>query len=193
MAGLLRISSIARVYLLRKNASAVQRVRLTMTNKAAFSPEIEEVVYEGDGGKTKIFRASSFDIELTGDTFDLTALETVFAKTPVTAGLTAPTTARTYWMTGGDAGGISVGVECIAQAIDDTDNSSKIVAIVAPVGTLSTLTPPELGSLTKAPQTLQFSAKATGTDIAGNALPGIGAGVECYWYIDIMSSIPAAG
>lgn len=191
--GIIRISSIQRVFLLRDNSGTMQRVRLNMANTVGFEPDIAEIEYEGDGGTTIIPRASGFTGEITCDAFDLTALNTIFGKTPITAGLPVGETSRTYWMTDGDAGGISCGVEAVATGIDDATGNSVYVGIVAPRGVLSTLTPPELVNLDKAPMTLQFSARATAVDIAGDALVSIGAGVECYYYLSIYSALPAAG
>lgn len=191
--GIIRISSIQRVFLLRNNSGTLQRVRLNMANTVGFEPDIEEIEYEGDGTSTIIPRASGFNGEIVADAFDLSALNTVFGKTPVTAGLPTGESSRTYWMTDSDAGGITCGAQAIATGVDDATGDSVFVGITAPVGVLSTLTPPELVNLDKAPLTLQFSAKATAVDIAGVDLPGLAEGEQAFYYLSIFTTMPAAG
>lgn len=181
-----RITSIVRAYALVDNAGTATRVRLALSNAAEFEPVIADITYEGDGTETTVFRATGFNVTLTFDALPV-GLLTAFNKTPHTTGLPPNATDRVYWMTTNDATGVVCGLEVVASVIDDTANTTKFLSIVAPVGTLSTLTPPALANNDKAQTELQFSAKLTAVDIANDPLPGVPAG-GCYWYYDVYSN-----
>jgi hypothetical protein len=181
-----RITSIVRAYALVDNAGTAERVRLSLANAAEFEPVIADITYEGDGTETTVFRATGFNVTLTFDALPVGLLE-AFNKTAVTTGLPTGATDRVYWMTTGDATGVVCGLEVVASVIDDTANVTKFLSVVAPVGTLSTLTPPALANNDKAQTELQFSAKLTAIDIAGDPLPSVPAG-GCYWYYDVYAN-----
>lgn len=191
--GDLRISSILRCNALTRGGSVgaytVVRTRLYLANEAAFEPVIKEVTYEGDGTETTVYRATSFNVTPKFQSLPA-GLATAFGKTGVTTGLPSGETERIYWMTDADAGGVVAGLEVICSAIDDTNNSTLYLAIVAPVGTLSTLTPPSVKSNDKSEMELKFGAKKTAVDIAGAALPSVPTG-GCYWWYATLSAIPS--
>lgn len=181
-----RVTSIVRAYALKDVAGVATRQRLTLANAAEFEPVIADITFEGDGTETTVFRATGFNVTLTFDALPEGLLD-AFGKTPVTTGLPAGVTDRVYWMTTGDATGVVCGLEVVCSVIDDTANVTKFLSITAPVGTLSTLTPPALANNDKAQTELQFSAKLTSVDIAGDPLPSVPAG-GCYWYYDVYAN-----
>ena len=191
MPGIIRIKTIYRTYLLKKVGAAVTFVRYTLTKGVEFKPELESIEYEGDGGKTIVPYASGFSATLTANALDLTAIESIFGKTAITTGLPAGETNRLYMMTSLDQAGVAAGIYVVAQGVDDATNTSGLYAIVSPVGTLSTLTPPALENLAASEVELTYSGRATGSDIAGVALPGLTGGDECYYYISKLSALPA--
>jgi len=181
-----RVTSIVRAYALTKSGSNVVRTRLALANAAEFEPVIAEITYEGDGTQSTVFRATGFNGTFTFDNLPV-GLMAAFNKTAVTTGLPTGVTDRVYWMTTGDATGVVCGMEVVLSVIDDTANTNKFLAIVAPVGTLSTLTPPAAATNDKAQTQLSFSAVLTDKDIAGTALPSVPAG-GCYWYYDVYAN-----
>ena len=191
MPGIIRISSIYRTYLLKKVGAAVTYVRYNLVKGAKFEPELEEIEYEGDGGKTIVPYAAGFKATITADALTLTAIESIFGKTPITTGLPAGETSRLYMMTSLDQAGVAAGLYVVAQGIDDSTNTAGLYAIVSPVGTLSTLTPPALENLSAAEVEMTFAGRATASDLAGTALPGLTGGDECYYYISKLSALPA--
>jgi hypothetical protein len=186
--GNFRITSIVRVNALTNNAGTVVRTQLYLCNAASFEPQISDITYEGDGTELIVFQATGFTAELEFDSLPL-GLLTAFGKTPVTTGLSAGETDRVYWMADADAAGVVCGLEVLCSVIDDTANANKFLGIVVPVGTLSTLTPPELASSDKATTALQFSGRKTATDIAGAALPGVPSG-GAFWYYSVRTALP---
>lgn len=184
-----RITSIVRCNALTANAGSVVRTPLFLCNSASFEPVIADITYEGDGTELTVFRATGFDVELEFDALPK-GLLTAFNKTAVTTSLQVGETDRVYWMSDDDASGVVAGLEVLCSVIDDTANANKFLGIVVPVGTLSTLTPPELASSDKATTTLQYSGKKTSVDIAGNNLPGVPTG-GAFWYYSVRTALPA--
>lgn len=184
--GDMRISSLIRAYALTKVGSVATRTRLYMANAAEFEPVIKDIAYEGDGDQLTVYRGTGFNGTYTFDSLPA-GLLTAFNKAAVTTGLATNETDRVYWMSDGDAAGVVAGMEVILAMIDDTNNVSKYLGIVAPVGTLSTLTPPAAATSDKAQTKLQFSAKKTAVDIAGVALPGVPTG-GAFWYYSVYSN-----
>lgn len=185
--GDLRLTSILRCNALTKTGSTVTRTRLYLASEAAFEPVIKEITYEGDGTEMTVYRATGFTVtpKFQGMPSGLLA---AFGKTAVTTGLPTNETDRVYWMADSDASGVVCGLEVICSAIDDTANSNVFLAIVAPVGLLSTLTPPAVKTSDKSELELKFGAKKTAVDIAGTALPGVPSG-GAFWYYSILSSL----
>ena len=186
--GDLRITSIIRANALTDNAGTVTRTQLYLASSASFEPLIEEIEYEGDGTQLVVFSATGFTAELEFNSLPK-GLLTAFGKTAVTASLETNETERVYWMASEDATGVVCGLEVICSAIDDTANTNVYLGITIPVGTLSTLTPPELATSDKAVTTLRFAGTKTSVDIAGDALPGVPSG-GAFWYYSIRTALP---
>lgn len=186
--GNFRFKSIVRANALTNVTGTATRTALYLCNSASFEPIINEVSYEGDGTELIVYSATGFTCELTFDALPV-GLMTAFGKTAVTASLEANETDRVYWMTSADATGVVCGLEVLCTVIDDTNNVDKYLGIVVPVGTLSTLTPPELATSDKAQVTLQFAGTKTAVDIAGDALPGVPTG-GCFWYYSVRTALP---
>jgi hypothetical protein len=185
--GDMRITSILRVNALTKVSSTLTRTQLFLANEAGFEPILKEITYEGDGSEIKVYRATGFDVTAKFQSLPK-GLIAAFGKTVVTAGLPTNETERVYWMSDDDATGVVAGLEVICSVIDDTANASKFLAIVAPVGTLSTLTPPTVKTSDKSEMELKFGAKKTSVDIAGTALPGVPSG-GAFWYYSVLSAL----
>ena len=186
--GDLRITSILRCYALTDVAGTATRTQLYLSSEAGFEPVLKEITYEGDGTETKVFRATGFDVTVKFQSLPK-GLLTAFAKTAVTTGLGTNETERVYWMADADATGVVCGLEVVCSVIDDTANAVKYLAITAPVGTLSTLTPPAVKTSDKSEMELKFSAKKTAVDIAGDALASVPSG-GAFWYYGIYTAIP---
>lgn len=187
--GNFRITSIVRVNALTNNAGDIVRTQLYLASEANFEPILKEITYEGDGTETKVYRATGFDVTAKFQSLPL-GLVTAFGKTAVTAGLPTNETDRVYWMADSDAAGVVAGLEVVCSVIDDTANTNKFLAIVAPVGTLSTLTPPAVKTSDKSELELKFGAKKTAIDVAGDALPGVPSG-GAFWYYSVLTAVPA--
>lgn len=187
--GDLRITSIIRANALTASGGSVVRTPLYLASAASFEPLIEEIEYEGDGTQLVVYRATGFTAELEFNSLPK-GLLAAFDKTAVTADLEVGESERVYWMADEDATGVVCGLEVICSAIDDTANANVYLGITVPVGTLSTLTPPELATSDKAVTTLQFAGKKTDVDIAGDPLPGVPTG-GAFWYYSIRSALPS--
>lgn len=179
----LRLYEITAIKLLRDNAGTAEEVDLDWGNQANFQTVENDITFEGSGKTSTLYVQTGLTIDLQNDSWDLGSLATVLGKTPVT-GIT-DVEERYYF--GPDDAGISCGVAAYGLAVDDDDNSiKKDVRIVAPVGNLSAVRPPNMQAKNKAPATLRFSALKTTVDIAGTALPSVPAS-GTFWYYDILS------
>lgn len=186
--GDMRVTSILKVYALTNNAGSVVRTQLYLASEANFEPVLKEITYEGDGTEIKVYRATGFDVTAKFQSLPK-GLLTAFGKTAVTTGLETNETERVYWMADSDATGVVCGIEVVCSVIDDTANAAKFLVITAPVGTLSTLTPPSLKTSDKSELELKFGAKKTAIDIAGDALAGVPSG-GAFWYYGVYSAAP---
>lgn len=181
-----RITTISELYLLRNNSGTVARVPLDFGNKADFKPDVEDIEFEGGGQKTTKYFMTGFKVEIEADTWSADDMATIFGNPAVTTGLPTGVAKRWVWGTNKDSNGTVCGLEAVALAEDIDTNTTKRVAIVAPIGTLSTVNPPSLANVKKAPMKLEFSAKKTTKDIAGDDLEGY-PDEGGFWHMDELS------
>lgn len=182
----LRILGIDQLNLLKKNGSAIDKIRATFAKKVEFKSDIKTIEFEGDGQKVRKYLLEAVDADIECDQFDLAALTESFGITIVTTGITG-SSERGYFGSNLDSGGIKLGLEAICQAEDVATGTNITVAITLPVGTLSTAAAPSLETRNKSPMKLQFSAEKTTKDIAGAALPSVPAD-GCFWYYDKLAA-----
>lgn len=180
-----RITGLNDLKMLKKNGSAITKIDLHFAKTAEFSPVEEEIEYDGDGQLVKKFYLSGLDIEIEADSYDVEAAASVAGITPVTT--ISGVAKRWYFGSNTDSSGVKCGVECTALAEDVDTGATVEIRVVAPVGTMSALTPPALASRDKSPMKLKFSADKTAVDIAGVALasaPSDG----CFWYVEELAA-----
>lgn len=184
--GTYRIVTINDLKFIRDNAGTVAFVDLNFGNSADFKTDMTTITYEGDGTQTKKYFSTAFDVDIEGDDWDALALELIFGKTAVTAGLPVGVAKRTYWGANADASGIVCGIMAQCTAEEVLTGVNKQLQIVAPKGTLSPPNPPALKNIAKAGVKCSFSARKTLTDMANDALPSVPAD-GCFWYMDEMT------
>lgn len=171
-----RITGLISAYALTNNAGTIVKTQLPFANSLAFDNDVNEIEWEGDGSKVRLEVLQGVNMTLTTDYMDLLALNTVFAKTNVTASLPSGEAMRTYYGDSTDQSGVVAGLEANVTAVRLDTNVNKTLRVVAPVAQWS---PPQFSELTTADKgqtEIAIYTTKTTTDIAGAALPGVTAG-----------------
>ena len=181
-----RIAGMVRTNLLTSSGGGTPtlvRTQVNFVNGVEFESDIRTIEFEGDGQVKRSYKLASLSATVTADTLDIKAITTVFSIDEVTSGLETGRDNRVYFGTTEDESGVKCGIEFIVIAENIATNVILDLAIVIPVGTLSTLSAPNLANIDKAPMELQFSADKTADDIVGTALVGVPTG-GAFWYVE---------
>lgn len=171
--------------LLTPGSPTIIETDVLYANKVEFVTDRTELTFEGDASSRKVFITSGITANLSPDCIDVGALETVFAKTPVTAGLPAAVARATYFGELDESRGVTAGLYGRGFAIkDDGAGTESIEDIEIRIfkGTLTLSGPPNLQTKQKASQQVYaLSAVRTATDLNGAALPSVPSGGAFYW------------
>lgn len=149
-------------------------------NKVDFSSDINEIDFEGDQQRERVYVFNGLTASIECDYFDLAALANTFNKTKET-GVTG-VAERTYFGENAETLGVAVGFYCKAQAYESVGAVTCNIAIVIPRATVTAIEAPALGYNTKAQLKFKITASKTTTDIAAQALAGVPSD-GCFWYI----------
>jgi len=178
-----RVTGMYRFAVLTNVASVVTETAIPFSNGATFKNDVKTISYEGDGQKAKKYLLEQVDVEVKADEIGAAALQSIYAKTAVTASLPADATVRLYFGDNGDSSGINCGVAAYVTAEKLSSGANVKLRIVAPRGTLGSPEAPDFKSRDKAGLNLKFAANKATTDIAGAALPGVPTD-GCFWYME---------
>lgn len=183
--GRYRITGITDVKILTDGGSGtVTETDLSFAKTVKSNTTIKEIEFEGDGTTFKVYKATGFDMDIEADTYDALLLKTVFNKTEQTG--VSGVASRTYHGDTTETAGASCGIKIVCDAVNLTGNVSCTIHIVAPVGLLGAVNPPEMASMDKSSLKMKFTASKTSVDIAANALAGVPSG-GAFWYLDRLS------
>lgn len=153
-------------------------------NKVDFSNDINEIDFEGDQQRERVYVFNGLTVSVEADYFDLAALANTFNKTKAT-GITG-VAERTYFGENAETLGVAAGFYCKAQALESVAAVTCNIRIVIPYGTVTAIEAPSFGYNAKAQLKFKVTAQKTTVDIAAQALTGVPSD-GCHWYIDQLS------
>jgi hypothetical protein len=174
--------------LLLPGSPSIVEVDVLYANQIEFATDRTELTFEGDAQSRKVFITSGITANLRPDSVPLAALETAYAKTPVTTSLPAALARATYFGDLVESKGVTSGLYGRGYAIKEESGVEEVVDIEIRIfkGTLNLSGPPNLQTKQKAQgQTMSLSAVRTSTDVNGTALPSVPTGGAFYWLAEL--------
>jgi hypothetical protein len=180
----LRILGVYEAGFMYDNSGTATERAVKFINKVDFSSDINEVDFEGDQQRERVYIFNGLTVSCECDYFDLATMATTFNKTEQTG--ISGVGSRTYFGENAETLGISVGFYAKAQAYDSAGAVTVNIRIVIPRGTATAIEAPALGYNAKAQLKFKVTASKATTDIAGDALTGVPTD-GAFWYLDVLS------
>jgi hypothetical protein len=164
-------------------AGTLTEVDILYANKLDIKTDDDTITFEGDGSKRNIYITSGLTVTLSPDAIPVAALGAIFGMTEITTGVPNSGTHLNWFLTTGQAAGVSAGIRAVGSAIKSVAGVETTINLNlwVPLGTLTFGSPGSPESLKKWGQMdLRLGAVRTTVDVGGNALPTVPAGGAMY-------------
>jgi hypothetical protein len=188
----LRIAGIIDLKIGYNNAGTITYIDVPYGNKFTMTTNVTNITYEGDNETTDVFSSADLSGTLGADKLSDEVLLKAFGKTALTSAthsaLSSLINERMYF--GENAEFVASPVELVATAAavrDDVDpEEAHEVVVTVFKAIIKPFKPGDLANRAKVPFELEWTAKKTTTDIAGDALIGVPADGVTY-ALDILN------
>ena len=186
------VGGIVRICVMVPDGETLTRVPLYYARGAQPEEEIQTNRYEGDDTSQEQDEILAARVTVLCDKWDFDAVQTIFGKTRVTAGL-APEVAWAMYMQDDTevAGAGPLGLEIYQKFKDEsvTPNDAAYIRRYYPYGIAKVMRTQNAEWKAKFPMQLNFTMQKTTVDAVEDALPGVPSG-GAYYRIDRLNTLP---